>query len=117
MGVAAASNWLIGGNGPATHVPQVPAAYPVPIHLGALTSRTVELAGELADGFHFLRLLQLHGQTPTFFFSGTFFLFRHAPLQCRCHPQGKYFQDRFNERNVIQRRTVCHCQQTQWTVG
>ncbi len=42
-------NWLH-GNGPATHLPQVPAPYPVPIHLGGLTSRTVELAGELADG-------------------------------------------------------------------
>ena len=43
------ANWLK-GDGPATHLPQVPAAYPVPIHLGGLTSRTVELAGELADG-------------------------------------------------------------------
>ena len=42
------ADWLK-GDGPATHLPQVPAAYPVPIHRG-LTSRTVELAGELADG-------------------------------------------------------------------
>jgi alkanesulfonate monooxygenase SsuD/methylene tetrahydromethanopterin reductase-like flavin-dependent oxidoreductase (luciferase family) len=41
--------WLK-GEGPATHLPQVPAAHAVPIHLGALTSPTVELAGELADG-------------------------------------------------------------------
>ena len=43
------ANWLK-GEGPATHLPQVPAVHPVPIYLGALTSRTVELAGELADG-------------------------------------------------------------------
>jgi alkanesulfonate monooxygenase SsuD/methylene tetrahydromethanopterin reductase-like flavin-dependent oxidoreductase (luciferase family) len=42
-------NWLE-GHGPTTHLPQAPALYPVPIHLGALTSRTMELAGELADG-------------------------------------------------------------------
>lgn len=42
-------NWLK-GDGPATHLPQSPSVHPVPIHLGALTSRTVELAGELADG-------------------------------------------------------------------
>ena len=42
-------NWLK-GEGPATHLPQAPAVQPVPIHLGALTSRSVELAGELADG-------------------------------------------------------------------
>jgi alkanesulfonate monooxygenase SsuD/methylene tetrahydromethanopterin reductase-like flavin-dependent oxidoreductase (luciferase family) len=41
--------WLR-GEGPATHLPQQPAPYPVPVHLGALTSPTVELAGELADG-------------------------------------------------------------------
>jgi alkanesulfonate monooxygenase SsuD/methylene tetrahydromethanopterin reductase-like flavin-dependent oxidoreductase (luciferase family) len=38
------------GDGPTTHLPQLPSAYPVPVHLGALTSPTVELAGELADG-------------------------------------------------------------------
>ena len=41
--------WLK-GEGPATHLPQQPSAYPVPIHLAALTSRNVELAGEIADG-------------------------------------------------------------------
>lgn len=43
------ASWLR-GEGPATHLPQQPAAQPVPIFLGALTSATVELAGELADG-------------------------------------------------------------------
>jgi alkanesulfonate monooxygenase SsuD/methylene tetrahydromethanopterin reductase-like flavin-dependent oxidoreductase (luciferase family) len=43
------AGWLR-GEGPATHLPQQPAAYPVPLYLGALTSSTVELAGELADG-------------------------------------------------------------------
>jgi alkanesulfonate monooxygenase SsuD/methylene tetrahydromethanopterin reductase-like flavin-dependent oxidoreductase (luciferase family) len=41
--------WLR-GEGPATHLAQQPASHPVPIYLGALTSATVELAGELADG-------------------------------------------------------------------
>ena len=41
--------WLR-GEGPVTHLPQQPSAYPVPIYLGALTSSTVELAGEVADG-------------------------------------------------------------------
>jgi len=41
--------WLR-GEGPATQLPQRPTTYPVPIYLGALTSPTVELAGELADG-------------------------------------------------------------------
>ena len=41
--------WLR-GEGPATHLPQQPSAYPVPIHLAALTSQNVELAGEIADG-------------------------------------------------------------------
>jgi 5,10-methylenetetrahydromethanopterin reductase len=41
--------WLK-GEGPATHLPQQPSAYPVPIHLAALTSQNVELAGEIADG-------------------------------------------------------------------
>src|SRR5262245_22787406 len=44
------ASWLR-GEGPATHLPQRPASHPVPIYLGALTSATVELAGELADGF------------------------------------------------------------------
>ena len=43
------AGWLR-GEGPATHLPQRPSPYPVPIYLGALTSPTVELAGELADG-------------------------------------------------------------------
>ena len=47
--VTAVASWLR-GEGPATHLPQQPAPYPVPIYLGALTSPTVELAGELADG-------------------------------------------------------------------
>jgi alkanesulfonate monooxygenase SsuD/methylene tetrahydromethanopterin reductase-like flavin-dependent oxidoreductase (luciferase family) len=38
------------GEGPTTHLPKQPAPVPVPIYLGALTSPTVELAGELADG-------------------------------------------------------------------
>ena len=41
--------WLR-GEGPATHLPQRPAAHPVPVHVAALTSQGVELAGELADG-------------------------------------------------------------------
>jgi alkanesulfonate monooxygenase SsuD/methylene tetrahydromethanopterin reductase-like flavin-dependent oxidoreductase (luciferase family) len=41
--------WLR-GEGPSTHLPQRPSAYPVPVYLGALTSPTVELAGEVADG-------------------------------------------------------------------
>jgi 5,10-methylenetetrahydromethanopterin reductase len=40
----------IRGEGPATHLPQQPSPYPVPIHLAALTSQNVELAGEIADG-------------------------------------------------------------------
>jgi alkanesulfonate monooxygenase SsuD/methylene tetrahydromethanopterin reductase-like flavin-dependent oxidoreductase (luciferase family) len=44
----AVTSWLR-GEGPATHLPQRPSPYPVPIYLGALTSPTVELAGELAD--------------------------------------------------------------------
>lgn len=43
------TSWLR-GEGPATHLPQQPAIHNVPIYLGALTSATVELAGELADG-------------------------------------------------------------------
>jgi len=42
-------NWLK-GEGPATHLPQRPSAKPVPIYVAAITSRTIELAGELADG-------------------------------------------------------------------
>jgi 5,10-methylenetetrahydromethanopterin reductase len=47
--VSEVAGWLR-GEGPATHLPQRPSPYPVPIYLGALTSPTVELAGELADG-------------------------------------------------------------------
>jgi alkanesulfonate monooxygenase SsuD/methylene tetrahydromethanopterin reductase-like flavin-dependent oxidoreductase (luciferase family) len=36
--------------GPATHLPQRPATQRVPIYVAAVTSRTVELAAELADG-------------------------------------------------------------------
>jgi 5,10-methylenetetrahydromethanopterin reductase len=43
------ANW-IRGEGPATHLPQQPSPYPVSIHLAALTSQNVELAGEIADG-------------------------------------------------------------------
>jgi 5,10-methylenetetrahydromethanopterin reductase len=43
------ANW-IHGEGPATHLPQQASPYPVPIHLAALTSQNVELAGEIADG-------------------------------------------------------------------
>lgn len=43
------AGWLR-GEGPVTHLPQQPAPVSVPIYLGALTSPTVELAGELADG-------------------------------------------------------------------
>jgi len=46
---AEVAGWLR-GVGPSTHLPQQPAPVPVPIYLGALTSPTVELAGELADG-------------------------------------------------------------------
>src|SRR5215468_7626821 len=48
--VTAVRSWLK-GEGPATHLPQRPAPQPVPIYVAAVTSRTVELAGELADGF------------------------------------------------------------------
>jgi 5,10-methylenetetrahydromethanopterin reductase len=47
--VTAVRGWLR-GEGPATHLPQRPAAKPVPIYVAAVTSRTVELASELADG-------------------------------------------------------------------
>jgi alkanesulfonate monooxygenase SsuD/methylene tetrahydromethanopterin reductase-like flavin-dependent oxidoreductase (luciferase family) len=43
------TSW-IRGEGPATHLPQQPSAYPVPVHLAALTSQNVQLAGEIADG-------------------------------------------------------------------
>ena len=43
------ASWLR-GEGPATHLPQQAAPYPVPIYLAALTSQNVELAGEIADG-------------------------------------------------------------------
>src|SRR5437764_1318437 len=47
--VTAVRGWLR-GEGPATHLPQRPAAKPVPVYVAAVTSRSVELAGELADG-------------------------------------------------------------------
>jgi 5,10-methylenetetrahydromethanopterin reductase len=47
--VTAVRNWL-NGEGPATHLPQRPSPKPVPIYVAAVTSRTVELASELADG-------------------------------------------------------------------
>jgi alkanesulfonate monooxygenase SsuD/methylene tetrahydromethanopterin reductase-like flavin-dependent oxidoreductase (luciferase family) len=43
------AGWLR-GEGPATHLPQQPAVYPVPLYLAAMNSSTVELAGEVADG-------------------------------------------------------------------
>ena len=42
-------SWLH-GDGPATHLPQQPSLYPVPLYLAALTSQNIELAGEIADG-------------------------------------------------------------------
>lgn len=47
--VTAVRGWL-GGNGPATHLPQRPSVKPVPLYVAAVTSSTVELASELADG-------------------------------------------------------------------
>src|SRR3989454_9233962 len=47
--VTAVRSWLK-GEGPATHLPQRPAARPVPLYVAAVSSRTVELASELADG-------------------------------------------------------------------
>ena len=38
------------GEGPATHLPQRPAPYTVPLYVAALTSPVVALGGELADG-------------------------------------------------------------------
>jgi len=48
--VTAVRSWL-NGEGPATHLPQRPTPQPVPIYVAAVTSKTVEIAGELADGF------------------------------------------------------------------
>lgn len=47
--VTVVRGWLR-GEGPATHLPQRPAAYPVPLYVAAMTSPAVELGGELADG-------------------------------------------------------------------
>src|SRR5438876_5110976 len=47
--VTAVRSWLR-GEGPATHLPQRSAPRPVPIYMAAVSSRTIELAGELADG-------------------------------------------------------------------
>ena len=41
--------WLR-GEGPATHLPQRPAAQPVPLYVAALGEQAVVLGGELADG-------------------------------------------------------------------
>jgi alkanesulfonate monooxygenase SsuD/methylene tetrahydromethanopterin reductase-like flavin-dependent oxidoreductase (luciferase family) len=41
--------WLR-GEGPATHLPQMPAPRKVPVYVAAVTSRMVEQAAELADG-------------------------------------------------------------------
>jgi alkanesulfonate monooxygenase SsuD/methylene tetrahydromethanopterin reductase-like flavin-dependent oxidoreductase (luciferase family) len=41
--------WLR-GEGPPTHLPQRPAAQPVPLYVSALGERAVELGGEVADG-------------------------------------------------------------------
>jgi len=45
--VTAVRSWLK-GEGPATHLPQKPTVRPVPLYVAAVTSRTVELASELA---------------------------------------------------------------------
>jgi alkanesulfonate monooxygenase SsuD/methylene tetrahydromethanopterin reductase-like flavin-dependent oxidoreductase (luciferase family) len=42
-------HWLR-GEGPPTHLPQRPAAHPVPLYVAALGSEAVALGGELADG-------------------------------------------------------------------
>jgi 5,10-methylenetetrahydromethanopterin reductase len=47
--VTSLRSWLK-GEGPATHLPQRPAPHPVPLYVAAVTSKTVELASELADG-------------------------------------------------------------------
>jgi alkanesulfonate monooxygenase SsuD/methylene tetrahydromethanopterin reductase-like flavin-dependent oxidoreductase (luciferase family) len=47
--VTAVRSWLR-GEGPVTHIPQRPAAYPVPVYVAALASPAVELGGGLADG-------------------------------------------------------------------
>jgi len=47
--VTAVRGWLR-GEGPPTHLPQRPSPKPVPVYVAAVTSRTVELASELADG-------------------------------------------------------------------
>src|SRR5438105_3778832 len=41
--------WLR-GEGPATHLPQRPAAQPVPLYVSALGARAAALGGEVADG-------------------------------------------------------------------
>jgi alkanesulfonate monooxygenase SsuD/methylene tetrahydromethanopterin reductase-like flavin-dependent oxidoreductase (luciferase family) len=46
---SAVRGWLR-GEGPATHLPQRPAPTPVPLHVAAVTSRTVEAAAAVADG-------------------------------------------------------------------
>src|SRR5215468_9820638 len=47
--VTAVRGWLK-GEGPPTHLPQRPSVQRVPLYVAAVTSRTVEVASELADG-------------------------------------------------------------------
>ena len=47
--VTAVRSWLR-GEGPATHIPQRPAVYPVPVYVAAPALPAVELGGELANG-------------------------------------------------------------------
>src|SRR5499426_794745 len=47
--VTAVRSWLR-GEGPPTHLPQRPSVQRVPLYVAAVTSRTVEVACELADG-------------------------------------------------------------------
>src|SRR5713226_5292437 len=47
--VTAVRSWLK-GEGPATHLPKRATVQPVPLYVAAVSSRTVELASELADG-------------------------------------------------------------------
>jgi alkanesulfonate monooxygenase SsuD/methylene tetrahydromethanopterin reductase-like flavin-dependent oxidoreductase (luciferase family) len=57
--VTEVQSWLR-GEGPATHLPQHPAPCSVPVYVAALTSKAVELAGEVADGvMPFLVLVQI----------------------------------------------------------
>ena len=42
-------SWLR-GEGPATHLPQMPAPHKVPVYVAAVTSGMVEQAAQIADG-------------------------------------------------------------------